>query len=328
MNRTEVLAALQPLTELASKRIDHTPSTKVMIADRGVVLKPGNGSHHLEISKNGAKSLMDYIGLPIGTAEALKPDTFSRVATELLEAHKSFQVITKQGEVIQFGKPVKDAISVHPEKVLKVAEKALGNIDYYRVCMPRVDTGMIELLGDKEEAVAKGDLIKAGVFLEFSPIGTIKPMVQSYAMRLACTNGATSNSVLREFTFTGGEGGEGDGIWQWYRKSIKEAYRGFSKIVTSYQKMISEGVKPEDRAQMLEAMLKAAGIKGMFAEAVRARALETPPQNAFDMHNLITWASSHLLTEPAQIRRALTAGAHFSDETAHRTACPVCHRSN
>ncbi len=152
----------------------------------------------------------------------------------------------------------------------------------------------------------------------------ISQMDFTYVLRLACTNGAISNTVVREFSYSGGEG---DDIWQWFRHSIKEAYRGFTRIVKGYEALAAEEVAPADRPLYLENLLKQAGVRGVMAEAVRARALEEPPRTAYDMMNLLTWASSHLLEEPRQIIRAQAAAAHFSEETTHARSCPVCHRA-
>jgi len=78
---------------------------------------------------------------------------------------------------------------------------------------------------------------------------------------------------------------------------------------------------------MLAAVLKKAQITGEIADAVMAMAVEHPPRNAWDMHNLITYASSHLLTTPRQVERAQETAASFADETGHAKSCPLCHRT-
>jgi hypothetical protein len=89
--------------------------------------------------------------------------------------------------------------------------------------------------------------------------------------------------------------------------------------------MTGERIPAEQRAGVLEQLLREAGITGKDAEAVRAQAIQNPPHNSYDMMNLITWASSHILQEPIRIHRALRAGASFSDESEHASVCPLCH---
>jgi len=78
---------------------------------------------------------------------------------------------------------------------------------------------------------------------------------------------------------------------------------------------------------MLEAMLRDARITGEDADAIRARAIEEPPRNTYDLVNLLTWASSHVVREPARIRRIQNTVAAFSNESEHKQVCPICHRA-
>jgi hypothetical protein len=155
--------------------------------------------------------------------------------------------------------------------------------------------------------------------VNFSPVNTIKPLVQSYVLRLACTNGATSKTVLAEFT-----GGEGDDVWQWFRQSVRAAYQSLGAVINRYREMIQERIPADQRAAMLEELLRQAGITGKEAEAVRAQAIQDPPRNTYDMMNLITWASSHIIQSPERIQRALKASATFTSESQHATICPLC----
>lgn len=328
MNRTEVLEKLAPLMELGTRRIDHNPNTRVVVSSDEVALRPGGGARTLTIAKEGRKSLLQFTGIPVAVAEKLSDDTVGRSVTELLAHKHEYSVLTKQGEIVQFSPPTPERANVRPDRALAVVEKALGHVDYFRANVIGQNGAMVEVVGDKTEpdpgGATRGDLLQAGVFLKFSPLGVFEPQVQSYCMRLACTNGATSNTVIKQFQFTGGEG---DGIYQWMRQSVKEAYRGFSRIVGQYRKMVEENVPPADRAMMLEALLKQAGIKGENAEAVRALALENPPRTSYDMHNLITYASSHFLEAPDQIQRAMLTTAAFSSEHDHARVCPTCRRT-
>ena len=76
---------------------------------------------------------------------------------------------------------------------------------------------------------------------------------------------------------------------------------------------------------ILEQLLKEARIGGEVADAVRTMAIQEPPRNTYEMFNLITWASSHLIKEPAQIDRARSVAANFTSAETHHTYCPVCH---
>jgi hypothetical protein len=92
--------------------------------------------------------------------------------------------------------------------------------------------------------------------------------------------------------------------------------------------MIKDRIPAEQRALILEGLLRKAKIGGDLADTIRSRAIQQPPRNSYEMLNLITWASSHLLSEPAQVDRTRAIAAEFVSETAHHTYCPMCHSRN
>ena len=231
-------------------------------------------------------------------------------------------LIDKVTELVPYGK--KSAVS--PERLLNLIEKIVPVQNYNRVDLLPNRVASLEIVGEKTQPVARGELVRAGVKVNFSPMGIIDPLVQSYALVLACTNGATSNNILAEFNHGGGGGDEGDDMWQFFRQSIRSAYKSFEQVVEGYKKLRAEDISPQDRAQMLETLLRQAHIGGKVGEAVRAMAIERPPRNAWEMQNLITYASSHLL-EAAPAQRAQQVAADFADEEKHHLSCPLCRRT-
>ena len=134
-------------------------------------------------------------------------------------------------------------------------------------------------------------------------------------------NGASSFEKLAEFKGSGG----GDGSFlPWFNSSVKKAYRSVDRILNQWRDMVNQPISPADRAGLLAALLKEARISGEYAEAIQEHALEAPPQNAYDLYNLITWGASHVLTDPMAILRARRASDDFSHEKTHRRLCPVC----
>ncbi len=324
MNRQEVLEQLEPLRNTQVREVEHTPRTRVVVTPDMVTLRPGGGARTLEVTKLGVESMAKFINFPQQTLDRLRPETRGLVATELLSKKGQYSLVVKDGAVVDVAKRGHYR-AVNPERVLKAIEAGVPGIEYHRALVLPGSVVSLEVVGDRRQPVSRGDMIQAGANIAFSPLGLVFPSVQSYVLRLACTNGATDRCVLREFEFErGGGGGEGDDIWHWFRTSVRDAYNALDRIVNRYQQMEREEVTPENRAMILEAMLREAGIRGEDAEAVRALALQSPPETNFDMHNLITYASSHILERPAQIRRAQEAAATFSSATEHARICPVC----
>ena len=330
MNRTEVLERMAPMLDTQVREVEHNARTKVAIAPDMITFRPGGGARTLEMSKEGVRSMASFVDLPWSVANRLRPETFGAVSTELLRKKDRYSLIIKDGAVVAMEKPHKFHM-VNPERALRAIEGGLPHIDYHRVLLLDDFVASLEVVGDRRQPVIRGDLIQAGANITFSPLGTVNPMVQSYIVRLACTNGMTSNTVVREFQFNGdGDGGHsggsggGDNIWHWFRDSVRDAYGSLDSIVGQYRQMIDQNIAPTDRATILEAMLKESGITGQNADTVRALALQQPPENRYDMINLISYASSHILGNPHQVRRAQQAVANNTNDDAHARVCPAC----
>lgn len=324
MNRVEVLERVGPLVEGQVRNINDSHGARVSVAGETISLRPRRGTQVVDVAPEGAKAMVNYVGLPLGIAKSLSPRTFGEVLGELLDRTGSYSMVVKEDrltDMIPYGQKA----VVDPERLLNVIEKAIPVRDYNQVDLLPNRIASLEIVGEKHAPVARGEMVRAGVKINFSPMGTVSPIVQSYALVLSCTNGATANNVLAEFT-AGGGGGDGDNIWQFFRQSIRSAYGSFEKVVEGYRKLRTENIRPEDRAQMLEALLKQARIGGKVAEAVRSMAIERPPRNSWELQNLITYASSHLL-EAAPRQRAQQVAADFADEERHSRTCPYCHRT-
>ena len=323
MNRVEVLERMEPILGTQVRTMEHNPRTRVMVTPDMVTLRPGGGQRHLEMTTGGIQSLTNFVGLPWNLAAKLRPKTFGTVATELLGRQHRYSLIIKEGVVTAVAKP-SNFHSLNPNRVLSAIEGGIKGIEYHRVLMLDNFVVSLELIGERREPVVRGDLIQAGARISFSPIGTVDPIVQGYALRLVCTNGMTSNIVLREFRYGSG-GGEGDDIWQWFRRSAKEAYTSLTRIVDRYRQMRDEQIPPDQRAMMLEAMLREAKTTGEEANAIRAMAIESPPETSYALMNLLSNASSHLLEDPRRVRRAQNTVASYTSEDEHARVCPVCH---
>jgi len=320
MNRTEVLEKLEPISRTSARPVEHSPRTRVVVEPGQVLIRPGSGGQLIPLADHGVKALTKFVGLPHKMTEELSPDLFGRVATELLSRKECYNLIL-DGEEVQSFTEYRGVKNLPVERVLTTIERAVPRCDYHRVSVLPNSVASLEIVGTQHQAVRRGDMVRAGARVQFSPISTVMPSVQSYVLRLVCTNGATSKTVLSQFT---GGGGEGDDIWQWFRQSVAAAYQSLGAVVERYQQMVRERIPADQRAAMLEGLLREAGISGKEAEAVRAHALEDPPRNTYEMVNLITWATSHIIEEPRERQRALVASASFTEATEHARTCPLC----
>lgn len=345
MDRVAVLERVGPLVDGQIRHINDTHGTRVSVSGDTISLRPRRGAQLLDVAPEGAKAMVNLAGMPLKMAQNLSQGTFSSVLGELLEHVGSYSMVTKDNRIVDMI-PYSTRPAINTERLLDVIEKTVPLFDYNQVDILPNRVVSIEVIGEKTQPVAKGEMVRAGVKVMFSPMGTIVPVVQSYAVVLACTNGMTSNNVLAEFHGGGGGGGgdagggsggggggggggkrgEGDEIWQFFRQSLHSAYGSFEKVIEGYRVLRAENIKPGDRAALLEALLKQAKIGGKIAEAVRGMAIDNPPTNQWELANLITYASSHLL-EAGPRQAAQRATAEFADADSHARTCPLCRRT-
>ena len=329
MKANDVLDHLKDVREVTAKVIDREPATKIVVTPEMVTMRPGKGKRLLEVEKDGVKDLFQFLHMPPDMVGKIMPSTCGQVANDLLGHKERFELLMKDGKIIGFRAP-HVGHSMSPERVLESIEKVVEKPDYHKVAVDGQNVNL-EIVGIDKATVTRGDVVRAGALVKFRPLGISNPSVQSFVLRLVCTNGMTSSTVLREYSFGGGGRGGGDdkkdGLWPWFRKGLKEAYNSYSKVVERYQQMIKDEIPEAERAMMLEAMIKEAGLKDEAAATVRTMAIDTPIRNSYDILNLITYATSHILEDPKQVNRARRATEVFQDNDSHALFCPVCRKA-
>jgi hypothetical protein len=324
MKRDAVLEKIAPIVEGKVRDIDNSFGARVVVTPDMVQLRPRRGAQTIEAAK---EPLMNFAGLPLHLAKALSPNTQSLILSELLEKAGSYSMVVKDDKVTAMV-PFGSKHPVDPEHLLSLVEKTIPVSDYLRV-MLEGQFATVELVGETQTEVVKGDLVKAGVMMGFSPMGVKAPWVQSYAERLVCSNGMTHNEILAEFT-GGGGGGNGDNIWNFFRSSVRKAYNSFDKVVTGWRALVEEQIPPEQRGPMLLDLIKKSQLPPKVAAAIQSMALKSPPTNSWEMQNLISFATTHLMDKatPKQITKALKVVADFGAESTHDLTCPLCNRHN
>ncbi len=330
MKANAVLEQLREVASVTAKRVDTEPATRIVVTPDMVTLRPGKGKRWLELDKKGSEDLFKFLHMPPDLVGKIKFDTCGQVANDLLGHREKFEMLMQDGKVVGFRMP-HTGQGMAPDRVLESIEKVIEKPDYHKVIVHDqcVD---LEIVGIDKAAVTRKDLIRAGAMVKFSPLGITNPSVQSFVLRLECTNGMTSTTVLREYSFGGGgghggHGGDGekkDGLWPWFRKGLKDAYASYEKIVERYQQMLQDEIPENERAMILEAMIKEAGLKDDVAATIRTMAIDRPIRNSYDVLNLITYATSHLLDDAKQVNKARKASEVFQDNDTHALFCPVC----
>lgn len=330
MNREEVLREISDIADVRVREVEHTPHTRIVVTPEMVTLRPSRGSRVVEVAPEGVASMANFVGLTGEVASRLSPLLFARVAMELLQNRERYALMVKNDRVVGFHR-TGEYRQLDPDRVLQTVEAGAGTADFHRVLsLPEYVVRLEVIATDRSQPVTRGDLIQAGAMVQFSPIGTVVPTVESFAMRLACTNGAVSNEVLRNFRF-GGDGGSAGDFWPWLRRSVRDAVNSIDAIVARWHQMTGEEILPEDRARVLEGLIRNARLPKEAADAVRSRAIQEPPRNSYEAMQLLTWATSHAIDHrrnPMAVVRAQARAADFASEERHAMVCPLCHREN
>ena len=191
------------------------PRVMVGEGDRRPVIegiKLSQGAAALPLTDDGLRACDKRLALS-GIQTRLSPRTLGLVAGEVL-ANSNLSAVVREGRITDLV-PQRNIHVVQPEKVLRTIERAVPAAEFHRVMLLDHHRVHLETIGAEEKAVARGDLVRAGVLTDFSVMGITRPLIQSYTLRLACTNGATTQDIFDEFRF--GSGGEAGDLWQWFR---------------------------------------------------------------------------------------------------------------
>jgi hypothetical protein len=335
MNRNEVLERLQPYEGIRPR--DLTATAKVVVAENesGFAIRPTSGAHLIDIGEAGLPALYRRTGLSAALAKNVQPETLAGVATEALTSQGEHSLMINEEGVVDIA-DVGKYRHIPSANVLNNVERGMPDeVEYSRILNLPNQTVQLEIAGVEETPVVAGDLIRAGVTVRFSPTGLSLPVVASNTLRLICTNGMTSLVNLREFSYTGGGNGEGNGngngngpLWNWLRRSVRDAYRGVAPIIERFREMEGTAISPTERAEMIEALIRQQQLPAEAADAVRARAIAEPPNTVWDVFNLGTWASSHAIpdSEARRVVRAQRALSTFAQQDVHDRICPTCRR--
>lgn len=331
MNRDEVLARLEPERGFEIRPVGERP---VVLVEEGgdagkitaVSIRPDRGAHAIEMSAAGIESMLKRIGLSEQLTKKLQPGTLAIVCGEAL-SRTQVAVMVKDHRAIDIVS-AKGIRLIQPERVISTIEKAIPGAEFHRVMSLPNHVVRLETIGTEEKPVSRGDLVRAGVLTQFSVLGATLPTIQTFVVRLACTNGATTMDVFSEFAFSGGGHGEDGGDFQhWLKLKSRAAYRSLDKVVNRWIELTHEVVAPADRADLLAHWIKESRVPPEIVPAIQALALNEPPQNQYDMMNLITYATSHFNMEPVAISRTLDRVAGIQSQEHHRKLCPTCNRA-
>lgn len=323
MTRTQVLERIPNLTGFQLRNFGAAPSV-LMGEDGGVrAIRPDRGTRSIDMTPTAIESLLRQIYLREPLAKKLTPKTKGLVLNEAL-ADTPMALMVKDHQAIDVV-PARTMRLLQPERVTQMLEKAIDGAEFCHVSELSGHVLHLEIMGHQELAVARGDLVRAGVSIDFPVIGGRDVAVQSYVQRLICTNGAITNDFMGEYSYREHGGDDGNDVIHWMRLKARAAYRAIDKVVERWIELTHQEVPAADRASVLEHWIQESRIPPDVADEIRAQAVNEPPANQYDMMNLITWGTSHTDMEPNKRRRSLQNLATLQLHTVSGRVCPRCH---
>ena len=323
MDRSQVEMMMEPITGINTSvtqkfdvkvQPDYTVITGVDVPKTGMVL-----------TTEARDKLLILAGMPKKTIKKLSINTSNNVLTELMRQEGDLMLLHTDQHIIDI-LPVMRLRPVPAMQLLDILEDDIPDHTFHRVMRLDNHSIQIESIGsnwvdDVPSERKKGSVVQAGVVSRFSPMGLAVPEVQNFVLRLMCVNGMTSTEFINSYTT-----GPIDEVIPWYQNSIMRAYESLGGVLDKWNTLAEEGLSPVDRTLLLNGLIKAAKMPASEVEIIHQRALINPPETSYDVLQLLTWASSHVIEEPLGILRAQNAAASFIDEQQHSMFCPTCKR--
>ena len=324
MDKEQLINILSPVADLKVNNISGNARFEFTNEGNLYVRTP---THEYALDKGGRKDLFKYIGFNDKLAKRLSIGLANQAVTELYQrGGETSALVREDNEIVGFA-PVGRYRSVPVPAMIDNIETAIGSgVEYNRgMLMPNFDT-RIEVVGDKQEQVQQGDYVRGGVAVRFNPLGITNPLIQTFGLRLICTNGLTAHTVLESYELGMDKDITNSELFEWVQDTVSDAYQSIENTAIKWRAMAQDKINPADRPQLIGSLARNARLRGEQATALWAQATEEPPETAWDVANLMTWLSSHVLENDEQVVRVQDTVAMFVDEQHHTRFCPTCKR--
>jgi hypothetical protein len=250
--------------------------------------------------------------IPVAYAEKCPADLLAINLNYFMPSIGQMQMVTKGNDLVALTTPDKPIL--RSDKVVRKIETSVHPTEYRHL---NIKPELVEIyaVGERREAVKRGDLVRGGAYMAYSPLGLIDPVVKGYAEILRCVNGMITSESTVVFHY----GGEDGDVYSWLGKNLKAAYNTLKPETNRLREMSNQQINP---SEMIDHVLR--GIRGEETRnLIRARVMDNPTRTMYDLHNHVTFVASHEVQDPGTRHHLMTAASGL---TEHRT-CPVCHRA-
>lgn len=315
MERQEAVKTLEKLSGLATRTIERKPSIEILenggSAVDGLYLDTGNTYY----------ALREVVGIPNKFFESLSKNTLERVAHDLWPSKTT--IVYKENDALGIVRGDLNA-PVETDQIFDLVERIAPNFETIKATLyPKDFSAGVELVVTENKPIKVNDLVRGGVVIRFSPIGTIKPQIYTYTSRIWCTNGAISTNKVPIF-----ESVDGTDFNDWFNNGFNTALSGIEQMITSYKEMSDTVIPEKDRAAFLNYLINEARLGREANKAIRIKAINEPIETMWDAYNLTTWATSHVVTDPHRAFDGMVNIGSFVRDHSKHAICPFCYNRN
>jgi hypothetical protein len=316
-----------------AKREEGTITAKLSdfrVTDDATVLTISNGAEkNFTLDAAANKALTKYLKIPPGFYEDLVPEFRATVLRYKLDRHADADTVVESlgGEIIAVHQPSEAILPLRrvAEIVIKVMrpEDTIRRLltDEQRFHLDATTRDHTLLFAPKAESEV-GDYTEAGFRILSYPYQSKPPAVMTYAERLVCTNGQTSEEKLGRITLKGRTVDE-------VIASMEEAAGLVLSQLDEYLDKLAatrDMVVPGPAAAFVAQLASEANLSRKVLDAVLAIVNQLPePVSVWDVQNAFTQVANGL-QYPTMVRMQ-ELGGHLAFNAEHMIArCHTCER--
>lgn len=263
------------------------------------------------MSDEAISSVASWIGANKKFIEDCPPDLQITILDRLLFKNSVPKVVANNDMVMAFTDP--HSLIINPEKMVESLEKTVDIADFERL-YPTKGGYELYLVGEREQSVIVGDVVRGGAHIAFSPMGIFNPEVVGYVQRLVCTNGAVRNNTFSRYSYKHGD------IYDWIANTVNIAVSGVDEEVERYRKM-RELPLNGNTISVLNHLLES--IPKKFHKMIQDLVMQKHPANIYELMNIVTEVASHRIDDARQIYATMASQSNLGDDLEF---CSSCHQ--
>lgn len=250
-------------------------------------------------------------------------------------AHKSgeLKALIKGNEILAFTKPKTTIYSM--KDILSEMIRSLDNFEINEFHFERVQHSLKEtqfclVAPRKVKILDNGDILRAGVFVQYSTVGAKPLVMKGYVSRDYHDNGMISSDVSemwdRRKDKSADDIDDDDffDVYTWAYDTCDTVFRAFDREAGAVEDLMNFQLDSH-AGTLFNDVFKRNNIPAAVQKLVREEYVDQPGQTLYDVWNSMTLTADRpeLDGNTSSQRKVMEAGGNLA---AHPRSCPSCHR--